>query len=322
MEKKLVNRMLEIIKINEKKKSILDLMKDLELNDQLNTEEYYNYADLYKRICRDYNNILNVTDEDECNEIRNSILILNPILTRQLPFSSIIESDNKKYLTLKRINVDLGAKLIRLYNNQEESALKNAFSMLGIEIDIETENDVDTDLTNECMASDFSNVLYTELVKSIDNTTSKEQKEKLLKMKYNLIYFSPFIERRALLTSFDIPKYPHLVNSEIIYETGLNYDQYNGEFDGIMLNWLEALIKKCIFDHNFNEGTIDLTDLVFLKTFAACLDDSELLDCICVEGNNACSTKCLEAIDIINDTLDQCKLDSMKNKTYRKYNNI
>lgn len=322
MEKVLLDKMLKTIELNDQKMDILNLMMNLELNNQNEIDDYYNYASLYKRVCKKCNEQISNINLEEGNEIKQSLMQVNPVLIRQIPFSSILESDNLKFLVFKRINVDLGNKLMQIYNDNEKLSIEKAFSKLGLRVDVSTSNNINYELANECMVSDFNNVLYTEICKLIDSTDYNEERKRLLKIKYNLIYVSPYIERRVLLTLFDTPSYPHLVDMNQIYETGLTYQEYTQDFDEIMGGWLELSIKNCLFLNDFNKTSIDLNNLIYLKCFASCISDSELLDCLTVDANNVHSNNYIKAVNTINSILEESKTNNQKYKTIRKNGNI
>ena len=323
MEKELLDKTLEIIELNNRKKELLNLMSDLDFVDRTNTEDYYNYIDLYKRTCSSYNNKIEVLNENDKYNIEHYILGLNPVFNKQIPFSHILASSDDKYIAFKRMFVDFGSKLLLLYVNKTQSSLENVFHMLGLNISVDTvQTDIDNDYVNECMIADFTNVLYTEISKLLDCKLSYENKDLLMRLKYNMMFISPAVERRAIMTEFDIPKTPHLVDKNTIYETGLSYHEYTAELDNIMTKWLEGLINSCLYYSSFTDNPIDLLNLVFIKAFGSTLEDTEILDCLKADYNNVNSNNYINAVNLINEALEQSKVESMKNKELRQYSRI
>ena len=323
MEKELLDKTLEIIELNKRKKDIINLMSGLDFDDKTDTDDYYNYINLYKRTCSTYNKKIEDLDLEDRYNIEHYILELNPVFNKQRPFSHILSSSDDKYISFRRMFIDLGSKLLLLYVNQPKSALQQALSLLGLSIgDYEMQTDIDDDYVNGCMVSDFTNVLYTEINRFLNCNLSKENKELLMKLKYNLIFLAPPIEQRAIITGFDIPNVPHLVDKDTIYDTGLNYQEYTTELDSVMSRWLEALIHSCLNNTNFNIKSLDLLDIVFIKAFASTLEDYELLDYLQVKHNNVNSVNFINAVNLINEALNQSKAAAIKNKELRQYSRI
>ena len=315
MEKELLDKTLDIIELNKKKKELLNEIANLDFLCMKQTEDYYNYADLYKKTSSLYKSKIDNISFEEKVEIEKYILDLNPIFGNPISFSHTISSTNEQYITFRKMFIDFGTKLLQLYVNKPKAPLEYVFSLLGINIDSSSINvGIDEELVNDCMVSDFTNVLYSEINQFLDCNLSSENREMLTRLKYNVIYLAPDVEKRALLTGFDIPKNPHLVDRDTIYETGLSYQEYVTGLDMVMVNWLEALIDNCLHHSDLNYIPIDLLNLVFIKAFGSTLDDYELLDCLKADYNNVCSKNYIDAVSLINEALNQCKVDAIKNK--------
>ena len=309
MEKKLLDNMLEIIRINDNKKNILNNMLKLELEDKTDSLEYINYIDFYKRLSSNLINTINKLDTRERLIIGREICRLNPIIYQPINLKDTI-TNTDKFIVLKKTLVDLGSNFMILYQDDEEELLKKervreemeyCYSMYGYSPDIE-ETLIDSDLVNHYMVSDFTNVLYSQINNTLNNEISKDKKLELLKLKYNTIFLVPNIESRALQTSFLIPNTPRLTDKHSIIDTGIVYKDYVNKLDSVMVKYLEDSIN--ISNPN------DTIDLIFIKTYASILNDTELFDLIQIDNNT------------INDVLKQSRILSKNNSILRSYNRI
>ena len=323
MEKVVLDNMLDLIQLNKSKIGILEQMMTLEYQHKEETEDYYAFIDLYKKTA---SSVIKITDEfdlEERSEIMKELLAINPEFYRQVAFSQTLTGVSEQYLAVKKTFMDLGTHLLQLYYPKKSisNPLKVVLSMLGMDNE-EENNDIDPVLANSCMVSDFTNILYSEVNKFLNFSVNEENRILLLRMKYNLIYLSSDIEKRAILTSFSIPENPSLIDADTIYKTGMTKAEYLDSFDTTMVRWLELLVNDSLYHTDFRKEAINLTSLVFIKAFASSLSDKELIDCIPVEVSSVCNENCATTIALIKEALSQSKIDLEKNKELRKYQRI
>ena len=327
MERELLDKMLEIIEINKNKKEILNNMADLELNGMSETNEYINLINLYKRLASNLIKIIREIDINDSLIITRTISRLNPVLYQAITFDDILDKADDQYLSFKKLFVDLGAKLLVLYKEDAQDQLKKEIAyvcaLFGIDVSDEDEIEVDTELINDYMTSDFTNVLYSEIVKLLNFANiSLENKKELLKLKYNLIYLAPNIESRAIETAFSIPDVPRLTDINKIIDTGIDYSEYLNKLDGIMIELLDFLVNNCLHMSNMNNKSLELIDLVFIKTYASTLNNSELLDLISLDKTNVNSKNYIIASNLIEEALNQSRIEVKNNSKIRMYGRI
>jgi len=326
MDKELYEKMLKIIKLNKCKKHLLNDMAILELENKDNSDDYISLINLYKRVSSDLDKVIPELDTKEKLIITRVISRLNPVLYQPITLNDSLTNTDDQILIFKKTFIDLGSPLMVLYNDKEEM-LKNqliyAYSTLGIDITISEEEKIDSELVNYYMTSDFTNVLYSE-VSNICNFGgfTKKFKRELLKLKYNLIYLAPNLEKRALKTAFSIPDVPSLTDCDAIIDTGINYKKYLSELDGIMIDLLDHSINACLHESDMNVTPIDLINLLFIKTYAALISDTELLDCITIETTNANSDNYFMAVELIKESLNHSKQEAENNAKLRKNRRI
>ena len=327
MEQELLDKMLEIIEINKNKKEILNNMADLELNGMSETNEYINLINLYKRLASNLIKIIREIDINDSLIITRTISRINPVLYQSITFDDILDKVDDQYLNFKRLFIDLGSKLLILYKEDAQDQLKKEIAyvcaLFGIDVSDEDEIEVDTELINDYMTSDFTNVLYSEIVKLLNFANiSLENKKELLKLKYNLIYLAPNIESRAIETAFSIPDVPRLTDINKIIDTGIDYSEYLNKLDGIMIELLDFLVNNCLHMSNMNNKSLELIDLVFIKTYASTLNNSELLDLISLDKTNVNSKNYIIASSLIEEALNQSKIEVKNNSKIRMYGRI
>ncbi len=173
------------------------------------------------------------------------------------------------------------------------------------------------------MVCDYTNVLYSQINDLLNTDMLTDYgRLNLLKMKYNLIFIAPNIEFRAIQSAFLISEFPKLIDREDIFDSGIKYSDYLNKLDSVMVNSLENEIYSSLHTKNMNKGPIRLADLVFIKTFASILNDTELLDYIEVDKTYANSNNYLKSVELIEDSLDKARLLSLKNNDLRKYSRI
>ena len=324
MEKELLDKLLEIIELNKSKKKVINNMAKLEMENKIDSEEYINQIDFYKRLSSKLvKTIDNIDIKDELIMTR-VISRLNPSLYEPQSMGDIISSDNDDTVVYRKLIVDLGSNLMTLYQETPQQTMSqqlvNTLAMFGFEIEIVNENKINQDEVNYYMCSDLTNSLYSAVSsflekKELDNNT----KEKLLRIKYNLIYMSPNLERRAIQTAFSIPSKPRLAVIDEIINTGMEYKDYLSTLDSIVISYLENVITASLHESSMNNQNIDLIDLIFIKAYAILLNDKELIDCILLDVTNANSMNYIICSNIIKETLKDSRNDLESNSKIRKY---
>ena len=89
-----------------------------------------------------------------------------------------------------------------------------------------------------------------------------------------------------------------------------------------MVTNLEKELYSSLHKKNMKRGPISLADLVFIKTYASILSDTELLDYVEVDKTYANSKNYLRSVELIEDSLDKARIRSQKNYELRKYTRI
>lgn len=324
MEKELLDKMLKMLELNQRKKGILDTMASIELEKGIDNEDYHSFISLYKRVYNELNDMIEMLDDKEKILIRNNITTSNKEINRPIIFSDAAIKKDDKYLEYRRILTDLGSKFLIIYNDSINDIAKNqilnALAIYGIELDLEEENVIDGEQVNNYMCSDFDNVLYTETIKLLEkNYITSIQKKELIRIKYNLLFLSPNLEKRALETSFYISSIPKLASVDLIYESGIRYTDYLSYLDAIMSDLLEKRIKTQMLFSKVYGTSIALGDLIILKAYASILNDPELLDCITVGDNTLYNLGYANTRCIIENALKDSKSNAKNNAKIRKY---
>ena len=326
MEKELLDNMLEIIRINNNKISILNRMLELEKNNKLDSSEYINFVDLYKRVS---SNLVKIKDNLDIKErliIARTMCRLNPIMCETITFKETISNKDDHFLVFKKTLIDLGSELMILYQEDRRELIKKelayVYSLFGVSSGIE-EPKIDSELVNHYMVCDYTNSLYSQINNLLNNETLEQKdKDKLLKLKYNTIFFAPNIETRAIQTAFLIPNNPRLTDQNAIVDTGMDYYDYINKLDSVMIELLEDTINNSLHYSNLNNTNNNLIDLLFMKAYASLLNDTELLDLIQLDKTNANSNNYIMLSEMIQDVLDQSKIISRNNPKLRMYGRI
>lgn len=324
MEKELLDKLLEIIELNKSKKKVINNMARLEMANEIDKEEYINQIDFYKRLSSKLAKITdNINVEDEL-VMTKVISRLNPSFYEPTFMGDIISSNNDDTVVYRKLLVDLGSRLMTLYQESPQQTINqqivNVLAMFGLEVEISNENNINEEEVNYYMCSDLTNSLYSAINSFLKKENlDKNTKESLLRIKYNLIYIAPNLERRAIQTAFSIPSKPRLANIDEIVSTGMKYEDYLSTLDSIIIDYLESIITTSLHESNMNNQPIDLIDLIFIKAYVLLLNDKELIDCISLDITNANSINYIIRSNIIKEVLKESRNDLENNIKIRKY---
>lgn len=326
MEKSLLDRELEIIKVNNGKKKLLNQMLELDYVGLIDSEDYLTKIDLYKRLSSRAKKLIDDLDEKQKLLIISNIRRLNKEVLIGATLKDAISKKSDGYIVLQRTMIDLGLELTQLYRENRAEKLKrelvNVCSMYGVELEDEIKT-ADEWLINHYMVCDYTNVLYSQISELLKSEKLTDiGRLNLLKMKYNLIFIASNMETRAIQNAFLISDNPRLIDRNDIYESGIEYRDYLNKLDSIMVSFLENDIYSSLHIKNMNRQPICLADLIFIKTYASILSDDELLDCIELDKTLANSSNYLKSIELIEDSFSKAKARILNNNDLRKFSRI
>ncbi len=328
MEKTLLDIESELLNINSNKKKLLCKMLELEYNGLADSKKYFNNVDLYKRLTSMGVRLIDELDEKEKLKIISHLRRLNKESLYKFSLKDIISKKSDDYIIAQRTIIDLGAELEQLYTENRTEKLKRELIRVcsSYDLDIDMGDDMcvpDDVLVNHYMVCDYTNVIYTQINELLGTDILTDYgRLNLLKMKYNLIILAPNIETRAIESAFDISDSPRLVDRSDIYDSGIKFRDYLSKLDNVMVTNLEKELYTSLHKKNMNRGPISLADLVFIKTYASILSDTELLDYVEVDKTYANSNNYLRSVELIEDSFDKARIRSKKNYDLRKYTRI
>lgn len=328
MEKTLLDIESELLNNNTNKKKLLKEMLELEYFGMENSEEYLTKVDLYKRLTSIEIRLVDELDDKEKLKIISHLRRLNKDVLYRISLKDAISIKNDNYLIIQRTIIDLGSELTQLYHENRTEKLKRelirACSTYDLNIDMDEDICVpDEVLVNHYMVCDYTNVIYAQINELLGTDILTDYgRLNLLKMKYNLIILAPNIETRAIENAFDISDSPRLVDRNDIYDSGIKFRDYLSKLDNVMVTNLEKELYTSLHKKNMNRGPISLADLVFIKTYASILSDTELLDYVEVDKTYANSNNYLRSVELIEDSFDKARIRSKKNYDLRKYTRI
>ena len=328
MEKKLLDMESDLININSNKKKLLSIMLELEYNGLEDSKEYFNNVDLYKRPTSMGVRLIDELDEKEKLRIISHLRRLNKEALYKVSLKDVISKKSDGYIIAQRTIMDLGAEIEQLYTENRTEKLKRELVRVcsTYDLDIDMDEDIcvpDEVLVNHYMVCDYTNVIYTQINELLGTDILTDYgRLNLLKMKYNLLFLAPNIETRAIENAFDISDSPRLVDRNDIYDSGIKFRDYLSKLDNVMVTNLEKELYSSLHKKNMKRGPISLADLVFIKTYASILSDTELLDYVEVDKTYANSNNYLRSVELIEDSLDKARIRSQKNYELRKYTRI
>lgn len=322
-EKKITkaDNILSLIELNKKKQNILNQMKKLEYHHKENTSEFIDLITVYEIICATINKKLLSINEKEKNELMEIITSFNE-KKEITSFQKLIEYGSQE-IVIKRTIVDLGAKLLILFknDNRKNNMINQIYNFFGIYED-EEKQELNEELINDFMVSDFNNTILSNVLKRLENTTKISERKQLLDFKYNLLFLSPNLEERALRNKFLIQTKPSLVSEISIETTGLTSTYYLDYIDSLMANWLDLTIQSVLNKLVMNKNTkLELIDLIFIESYIDLLTDKEICDVISLGYLENTNENLKETIDIINEKLMNANTTTDQEKI-RKYPTI
>ncbi len=284
MEATLLEKESQILNINSCKKELLQQMLELEYNGLIDSEEYSTNFNFYMKLTSMLLEEVDSLDEKEKLMIISHLRRLNKETLKVVSLKDLISKKSDEFVIAQRTILDLGAELEQLYTENRKEKLKRELvrvcSTYDIAMDMEKDLCVpDEELVNHYMVCDYTNVVYSQINELLNSDIISDLgRFHLLKMKYNLIFIAPNIETRAIESAFYISDNPRLVDRHYIYDSGIKFGDYLSKLDNVMITNLEKELYSSLHIKHMNGGPISLADLVFIKTYASILSDTELRD--------------------------------------------
>ena len=311
---------LDLIDLNRKKLKVLNQMVESENNNILGKE--YNdlvksYDVLYWFINKKYTSI----KDEKKQELTRDILSLNPSLRNTCTIMELLMDEDNELIKRKIIS-DLGFHELILYEDDEKLdrksiLLKRLSSITGVDFTEESKGNTNT--INSFMVSDLMNMIYFIISKDIGHNQKSTCKKDLIKLKYNLIYFSKDIEYRMVKNAFLVQDKPNLVNRDIIRTAGITESEYIEKFDDVIATILEKYILLSISTvYNNNLDRLDYCDFVFLRALSYLITDSELCECLILPPNEGMQDNIETATRQINEILLRSSQIDSKNRIYKR----
>jgi len=300
------NYILDLLSINKNKIGILNKMLELELDGKKDSQDYVNFVNLYKRVNSSLTEKINTFNYDKETMVHD-IFRYDSRLAKEVSLGEIISSDEVKLLSLKKSMTDFGLPFLELY--AKSNVVKYD------DINIESENEVNANLINHYMVSDFTNLLFYEIQECIrSNELSLENKKELLKYKYNLIFLVPNLEIAAIKSNFEMFEEPKVANKQSIINAGMNYDDYTSYLDNALYEKLSFTVYKALFDAIKYDIYISPIDILIVRACALKINNIELLNKLDV-GQTDIEGVCSDVANIIINVIEECK--SVKAASYK-----
>ncbi|MBE6158990.1 MAG: hypothetical protein E7159_04115 [Firmicutes bacterium] len=328
MEATLLEKESQILNINSCKKHLLQQMLELEYNGLIDSKEYSTNFNFYKKLTSMLLEEVDNLDEKEKLMIISHLRRLNKETLKAISLKDLICKKGDEFVIAQRTILDLGAELEQLYTENRKEKLKRELVRVCSTYDIAMDMDEDLcvpdeELVNHYMVCDYTNVVYSQINDLLNSDIISDLgRFHLLKMKYNLIFVAPNIETRAIESAFYISDNPRLVDRHYIYDSGIKFGDYLSKLDNVMVTKLERELYTSLHLKSMKRGPIRLSDLVFIKTYASILSDTELLDYVEVDKTYANSNNYLRSVELIEDSFDKARIRSQKNYDLRKYTRI
>ena len=139
--------------------------------------------------------------------------------------------DDEFDIITARTNIDLGAKLFKLYSNVLESQ-NNPLNPKEY-------------LFNNFISRDIANLFFINLEKEIQTTDDKKLKKDLIEIKYKWLFLNPMLEKWIIESNFSTPEIIPVKTPEEIEKIGLEFDQYNRDKTILYTREIEVLLKEC-----------------------------------------------------------------------------
>lgn len=326
MEENRVDFLLSLVELNKIKLDTLNKMAYYEYKNLKDSKDYIDLIELYKITCSVINNKLKKKTYEEKIELRNDLLRLNNSVGEEINFVLLLDYVEDKDLVLKRTLVDLNTDILRLYHDTEEKSVQNisfVLELLGFNVIDDNPKKINADLVNSCMVSDFTNVLLMQIEKYSELTSDTEEYYyQLSSMKNHLIFLTPNIENRMLITNFAVPNEPLLSDKLTIETTNLTVDEYLKKFDIVMINWLEKLLNYCFYKVLEKNKKISLSDAVFIETLSNCINDKECLSYLLTELTEKDNNSNENTFDFIRKIILNSQVENIVGEDKRRYKKI
>ncbi len=318
--------LLSIVELNKQKLNILlQMQKEEEING-VDSSNYIQLIDIYTLIC----DVLHKKLIGLSPEKRQKLLsIMEDFNRNKFVTDHILQVTNlpEQKLVLVRTISDLGSSFFHLYpnhNNNRLSYLQKFFEQLGVVVKKDNSESelINTDLVNEYMVSDYSNMLLQVIEERISKTKDLEEKKQLLGLKYHCIFLLEALEYRMLITNFSLSNYPHLIDAITVETAGITIQEYLNEFDLIISSSLENMVEKYAYKIMQTKRSLNLVSKIYLQVFSSLLTDKDLLECLKTEKSFliGLEDEVVKKIIEMNQILDQGEKADYSYQ--RKYPNI
>lgn len=254
--------------------------------------------------------------EKEKLEILELMNDLNPSTLNTVNFKEILNF-SEQGITLRKTAFDCGLPFLTMYTPKQpiNSIIQQLF---GIDTE-ESQEDINGELVNSYMVSDFINSLYHFIQNTYSyDTVEEEERKLLLSWKYKMIFLFSNLESRALLTRFSIPEYPYFTSNVEIRTTGLTEEEYRDNLNSVAIDTIMSLLSSACQ----NKEKIGLFNTILLKSLAALLNNKELNGYFMLDYNKEANDEIKEKIDEMNQILIETQESAVQYQKQRKYPTI
>lgn len=174
----LADKFLLINKLNKQKLNILLRMAELEYENKQDWKEYVALVDYFEFMCSISREKLAQVTEREKSEISELIGDLNPTVLNAVNFKEILNFSEQSII-LKRTAFDCGLPFLTMYASESNMQPIDSIiqELLGIEAE-ESQKDINGELVNSYMVSDFVNSFYHSLQSTYSCCDTVEETEK------------------------------------------------------------------------------------------------------------------------------------------------